>query len=289
MTEDWNFYQCEVDGDPAFINVDLGQADDAPRADMPNLLLVRMAVESADGLPDREEFRRLDEIEDKLLPALLEETGAVHVGTMTTVGRRELFLYGPDVEKFGLVAGRVLSEFPDRVAEWGGEEDADWAVYQEFLLPDGRDYQQIMNRRVIESLAEAGDDSERPRPIEHTLFFPTEEARADFVRAAEGMGFTVAELGEEDLSDESDDDETEEPDAGFEPPAPLFGAAEDSDEDDEDDEPEEPLPYRVEIIREDKADMATINPLVDELYVKAQQLGGRYDGWGSPVVPRTRG
>ena len=63
----------------------------------------------------------------------------------------------------------------DRI-EYGASRDTHQDFYHETLYPDAYELQQARSREIIAELAEAGDDLEAHRAVEHYLFFQTATA-----------------------------------------------------------------------------------------------------------------
>jgi hypothetical protein len=104
-----------------------------------------------------------------------------------------------------------------------------------------------MNRRVLEALEKQGDAHEIPRKVDHWLEFPSPESRTAARDVLEAIEFAVE--GEY---------ESEEPGA--------------------------PLPHSLVVSRVDSVEMHSINGVTLELARLAEEHGGNYDGWESPVT-----
>lgn len=194
MSDDWDFYLCRVNGEPASIFVDLEARAGAPDAARPTLLFawVGMRAPRPDGLSSAEEAPTLGALEDALTAAVASECGATFVGRVTNVGRRELYFYGSSAEGFAEAVARALRAFPGYEANTGAKDDPDWDQYLGFLFPAERELQRMKNRRVREALEKAGDDLTTPRPIRHWLYFADEADRAEAVHRLTTSGFAVS-------------------------------------------------------------------------------------------------
>ena len=94
-------------------------------------------------------------------------------------------------------------------------------------------------------LEEYGDIPERPRKIEHWVYFPTEENRADFIRSVVSQGYQCENMVAEE---------------------------------------ENPLDYKLLVSREDPTTEENIDEVVLYLWETAQEFEGEYDGWETTVV-----
>lgn len=248
MAEDWDVYVCQIDDQPAAVFVDLGRAQAAPEPKRPWLLRVQIPLLTPrpDGLSDQEETEALYELEDELFAAVAQGLRACYVGRITSQGRREMFYYGKSAEGFEPAVQKAAARFPQYEITSRAQEDRDWDVYSDLLYPSDLDMQSIQNRRVVDRLAESGDDLSQSREIAHWLYFPSEHARNQLIEQVEGEGFAAETF------------QTEKPDDEF-----AFG---------------------LRLVRNDHAALDFLDPLVADLFLRAQNCGGEYDGWESQVV-----
>ena len=248
MSDEWDFYFAKVNDAVSSIFVDLGLRPDAPNEKRPWLLWVwvEMRAPRADGLSSGEEAPRLHEIEEALNSMVPPVGGAQLVGRITGSSRREFYFYGEDPGELDAAVARAMVPFPDYSFEAGSTLQPDWEHYLELLYPSASNLQRMMNRRVLDSLGQGGDVHEVPRKVDHWLEFPTPDARAAARSTLEAIEFAVEGVYESE--------------AGAE------------------------LPYSLVVSRVDSVDMRTINGITLELARLAQEHGGNYDGWESPVT-----
>jgi hypothetical protein len=253
VSESWEFYECVIDDERAFVALDLAFHEAGPDPERPVTVRVTVPLESprADGLPSSEERPRLDAIEDALRTEF-QKAGAVQVGRVSFGGAVRHFFYARSEDDARIVSARCAELVDDRELEVGGYLDPEWEQYFEFLYPNELGWQYINDRRVIDTLREHGDALEAPRQIDHTAFFPSSAARETFRAAIAERGFRI---------DGSD--------------APEAGAGEDAGDEVE-------MPYALRFSHE----LAPLDifPVTVELVTLAGEQGGSYDGWGCPVV-----
>ena len=163
----------------ASIFVDLGLKAFAPNEKRPWLLWVWVEMRSPrdDGLSSAEEAPRLFEIEESLKAMINPACGAQLVGRITGSGRREFYFYAEEPGELDEALNRALTSFADYRVQSGSKFEPEWEQYLELLYPSATNLQRMMNRRVLELLAEKGDVHETPRKVEHWLQFPEEAAR----------------------------------------------------------------------------------------------------------------
>jgi len=203
MSEDgapqaWEVYRTRLDeeGHLAAVLVDVSiRGADSKR---PHLVRVVVHLQEPDydtGMPHKEESKALYALEDELTPAL-ERAGARLVGRLTTQGVRDFVYYAPGSISEDRVRD-VLSQWPRYHFDLTQEDDAEWAFYHEILVPSPREWQSIMNGKVIHNLSERGDTLDTPREVDHHLLFPTEAALKSFLGDLEGFTCVSSEAQED--------------------------------------------------------------------------------------------
>lgn len=249
MSDEWDFYFGRVNGAVSSIFVDLGIRADVPLEKRPWLLWVFVQLQSptAEGLSSNSEGPRLHELGEALDARVSAACGAQMVGRITGAGRREFYFYGEEPGPLDEAVTVAMKDFGEYAPECGSTLEPDWDQYLNLLYPSGTNLQRMFNRRVLEALAERGDAHETPRQVDHWLEFPDEEARAACSDTLVAIEFKV----ESEFLSEEDDDE---------------------------------MPCTLVVSRVDSVDSHTINGITLELARLAQEHGGRYDGWESPVV-----
>ena len=247
MSDDWDFYFARVNDAVSSIFVDLGVRADAPMEKRPWLLWVSVDLQSpnADGLSTQAEAPVLHAIGDALDAMIAPTCGAQLVGRITGAGRREFYFYGEEPGPLDLAVSNAMKNFAPYVHECGSTLQPDWEQYLDLLYPSESNLQRMFNRRVLETLAENGDVHETPRQVDHWLEFADEAARAACRDTLIAIDFR---LEDEFVGEEAD------------------------------------RPHTLVVSRVDSVDSHTINGITLELARLAQEHGGRYDGWESPVV-----
>jgi len=104
----------------------------------------------------------------------------------------------------------------------------------------------MSNEKVLVQLMEAGDKLEKPRQVDHWLYFVTDADRKHFIQYAQAEKFKIEGIAE--VKDEHR------------------------------------LPFQLHISRVDYVDAARINQITLKLRRKATSLKGDYDGWETVVI-----
>lgn len=207
MTDNWDSYLCEVDGEPALILVDLGAVAYAPMESFPYLGYVTIELQEPDenGFPRQREYDLMAALEDSLDTLLADADVAVHIGSCTTQGRHELIFYARNLSDWRGKVAEAMSAFPSYDWDANGDYEPNWENYLGFLFPGEHDLLTIQNRRLCRQLQEQGDNLEQVRPILHWLDFTGEEAGEAFCAAVREQGFAVEESIAETLATEAPD------------------------------------------------------------------------------------
>jgi uncharacterized protein (TIGR01619 family) len=245
MTDNWDFYDLQVDGEAASIFVDLGITSDAPVAGLSHMAYVRLYMNQprTDGLSSKEEFDTLVKIEEAL-EANLCGKDVVYVGRNTSSGCRDFYFYCSTPENWQGSVDQVLTGFREYRYETGTREDADWSTYLGFLLPGKVERQKIENRRVCEALERHGDRLASEREIDHWSYFSSPDAVDAYLAEICASGFQVRtrRVSNEGL-----------------------------------------LRYGAQVWRVDVPSYENIDDVTLPLFEASARHGGEYDGWECPV------
>lgn len=240
----FEFYECNVEDQRAFVAVDLALHDDAPDASLPISVRVTvpMLAPRADGLNGAEERPALDAIEDRLSEAFAAE-GAVYVGRGTWGGARRHYFYAGSEGCVRPALERVRAVVTDRRLEAGWFEDPGWRQYLEFLYPNDLAWAYIKDRRVVDALHAEGDDGQVERKIDHWAYFSRAEDREAFAARIVDDGLQVDGRSDDGRSDH---------------PFALYFSH--------------------------RGAPARVHGVTSRLHVLASEFGGDYDGWECEVV-----
>ena len=244
--EDWDFYFSNVNNTISSFYVDLGLSKIAPVKDKSNLVWVSLKMNrpQEDGLSSNEEFDTLSAIEDRL-QEFLKKYSSIYSGRLTTNGNRDFYFYMSDTTLYDKTISEAMVAFPSYVYDFGIKEDTEWNSYLDFIYPNARQFQSIQNRRVVDNLEKNGDPLTKARPVDHWIYFKTENDRANFLAEIEHLKFDII----------SKDEKT------------SFGD----------------FPYKLHISRIDNVDSASVDDYVLDLRELANECNGDYDGWETSV------
>lgn len=245
MSDQWEMYPCTIGGHAAFISYDHGVGRQLDALPFPNHVGFRIRLDAPDerGLPTRDEFAKLDMLEDYLVGQFRDGQG-MQVGRVTYGGRRDLHFYAACGEDECLaIADRAASACGYRI-EVRFEPDPAHTAYWDELYPTAEDWQVITDRRLEDTLRSHGDSLLQSRTIEHWAYFKSAAARDAFV---EDVAHLAQCVDRHALSDGRDE------------------------------------PFAAKLAHEGQPDYHSMNPITLGLLRAARRHDGSYDGWETMV------
>lgn len=248
VPENWNFYMCQIDEQPASYFLNLALADMAPLSERSTLVWVEIQMNHSreDGLSSSEEFDHLAEMEDQIIPALTNHHPILYVGRLTHNHLRTFYFYAQDGVEVEHSIHHIMQMYPDYSYRFSKENDSSWSTYLNYMFPSEEIMQTISNRAVIENLQSHGDNLELTRPVDHWIYFQNENDSTNFLNAVNGLGFEI--VNQTYLAE----------------PAHH--------------------PYQLQISRIDPVDLHSIDACTLQLWKLAQQFNAKYDGWETQII-----
>ncbi len=236
MQSSWDIFEGYSDGAPARIEIDMRIAEEVPMDARPWLLRVRLSVADAQD----------DAFTAAITEKLRARYDAVLVARVFADEHAELLFHGARHEGLREAVTAVVERFTGRRARVKSDLDSGWLHVRDHIIPNKYQYQWIQDRRVVEAMAQGGDQLDVPRMIDHSIHFRTVEARERFAREVAALGF------ETDVATDGDG-------------LVRFGLI---------------------VRRADPTRLEHVHAVVCDLIERAEEVGGQYDGWGAPLVTR---
>lgn len=246
--DNWDVYMAQYEKGAGSTIINMSLKEKAPFTNLPFLLQVsvRPIKCSKDGLPDEHEFEVLYNLSDTMKAVTDAATVNKAAGTFSYQCERTDYYYISDTTIIrGLLQEAFKKHYPQYSFTIKLKTDADWQAYFNFLYPNEVTFEYMQNEKVILGLQQAGDNLQKPRQVDHWLYFKTELGREQFVVFATKEKFKIE--NKQIIKDAS-------------------------------------LQYQLHISREDRVDPDSISSITIELRKKARQLNGDYDGWETFVV-----
>lgn len=196
MDGDWDFYLAKVDDAPASILLDLSLKGKHKHSGKSTLYAVQIDMVYPDHhqMGSSTEMEVLGPIED----AVVEEVALLtlrYIGRLRNNGFWQLTFMGPEAQQESVreIASKHLTPV-DRTFEIIAQSDPTWSYYLDFLYPNEERMIWIQDHRVVQALQREGDTLQKPRPVEHSLYFPNSQSRAAFLKKAAALGFHYTEF-----------------------------------------------------------------------------------------------
>lgn len=206
IPRDWNVYRSWLDDDPAVFRLNLALDKVAPIEDFSYCVRITVELKNPDerGFSTDEERPTIYAIEDKILRPL-ESDKDILVAVLTVRGEVTWYFYSQAPE-----------HLQERLsASWDSEfgysyqvecsEDKQWNFFLKGLYPNIYEKQTIYNREILSACEKHGDQVEVPRPIEHWLYFDTEQDMLNAIEKAAALGFTVIDSEKVEVEEEAKD------------------------------------------------------------------------------------
>lgn len=245
---DWTFYFSNVNDKLSSIATDLNLINIAPIKGQEYVVYIsiKMPNPREDGLSSNEDKDDLWNIEDEIIKVFDNNNlDYTFAGRLTSDGFRDLYFYGDNTILTEELVSSTMNRFPKHQYDFGYKPDKEWSGYFEFLYPQPIQMQSIQNRRVLEQIENNGDDLTKPRAVFHWIYFNTQDELDQFESFTKSLGFKTENKGK-----------TEQP---------------------------EEFKYVISVSRVDKVGYNEIDTYTLELWEKAHELNGDYDGWETSV------
>ena len=206
IPRDWNVYRSWLDDDPAVFRLNLALDKVAPIEGFSYCVRITVELKNPDerGFSTDEERPTIYAIEDKIFRPL-ESNKDILVAVLTARGEVTWYFYSQAPE-----------HLQERLsASWDSEfgysyqvecsEDKQWNFFLKGLYPNIYEKQTIYNREILSACEKHGDQVEVPRPIEHWLYFDTEQDMLNAIEKAAALGFTVIDSEKVEAEEEAKD------------------------------------------------------------------------------------
>jgi regulator of RNase E activity RraB len=244
MEQQWIGHMMEGDETALSCLIDVGLAEVAPDASRPLLTMARIAFK------DPLEHGFGSEEEREVLGGFED--------AMEERAEKLKAVHGASVRGNGVLdvlfyspakAGEAMERMVQEVCrgyevEVGSGEDPEWEQYEN-LFPPHEAIMAYQDMQLIMVLQGEGDRADQSRPVDHMLYLPTPQAADTAVKRLRGAGYEETERSE------------------------TKG---------------EELPVGLQLTRRHNVEPGTIAAARAELTALAEDLGGEYDGWQTPLV-----
>lgn len=244
----WDMYILEIREEVALISLNMELYPHTPAPNLPFIMIISEDFGNCvDGdFPNNETLDAFDVSFARIVEGISKTTEGEWVSTLVHGCRKFEYLYISDTTGLReLWEGDLKNLEGVSRMELDLKEDSEWGYYRTFLYPNEFYQESMANQKVILALLEAGDDLSQERKVEHRLYFPDKKGMNACLKILEKEGFSVA--GKPTKKDRE-------------------------------------LPYGLAVHRTDFVTLNEINPITLNLRKRAEEFGGKYDGWETFVV-----
>ena len=191
IPQEWNAYRSWIDDDPAVFRLNLALDEVAPIEGFS--YCVRITIELKN--PDENGFStnerpQIYAIEDQILRPLQSDKDIL-VAVLTMQGEVTWYFYSQAPEALQERLSATWDTSMGYTYQVECSEDKQWNFFLKGLYPNIYEKQTIYNREILYACQENDDQVEVPRPIEHWLYFDTEQDMLNAIEKAAALGFTV--------------------------------------------------------------------------------------------------
>ena len=191
IPQEWNAYRSWIDDNPAVFRLNLALDEVAPIEGFS--YCVRITIELKN--PDENGFStnerpQIYAIEDQILRPLQSDKDML-VAVLTVQGEVTWYFYSQAPEALQERLSATWDTSMGYTYQVECSEDKQWNFFLKGLYPNIYEKQTIYNREILSACQENEDQVEVPRPIEHWLYFDTEQDMLSAIEKAAALGFTV--------------------------------------------------------------------------------------------------
>ncbi len=244
----WETYMGQYEKGPGSTILDMSVKDKAPVKALPFLLVTGINFENCnnDGLPEQAAFSQLYKVSDAVKLCVDSAVENVFAGTFTYQCERLDYYYIKDTTGIRNRLNKLYADsFTGSKFYTNIKVDKIWQAYLDFLYPNALSHEFMLNEKLLKKLQEAGDQSDKERPVDHFLYFATEIDQQCFIPYILKQRFKIV------VKEKTDDSKR---------------------------------PYKLQISRTDKVDLSSISAITIDLKRVVMKCNGEYDGWETAVV-----
>jgi hypothetical protein len=228
---------------PGATIVNMSARNAAPVKELQLLLVTGLNVENCntDGMPEQEVLSLLSRVSSAVKMGIDSSVLNMFVGTFTYQCERLDHYYIKDSSGVRRRLEKLYTDsFPGSKPVINIKMDKIWQDYLDFLYPNGLSLEFMINEKILKKLTEAGDQPDKERPVDHWIYFTSDADEQCFIPYALKQRFKI-------ISKEKTDDIKR--------------------------------PFKLQISRADKVDLATISAITIDLKRVAMRCNGIYDKW----------
>src|SRR5688500_5335791 len=191
----WEAYLSQYDDDAGSVLVNFSLKGKAPVATYPYVVVTGVTFAGCEGgFPTKEEFNRLYVIADSVEAIIKSISPNTKAGTFTHKCERLDYYYVSDTQQLrSALEALYKRRFGNYKPYINIKEDKKWEYYLSFLYPNEATLNYMGDQKVVLSLKNAGDKLEKPRQVDHWIYFETKKDRDKFLEYIKSEKFKIEE------------------------------------------------------------------------------------------------
>ena len=137
LPDEWTVGEGEHDGRPIIVRFLKSAKDLCGHPEYQHQVGIAVPFNQADekGFPSQEEFKALEDIEDRMTDLLTEGNESLLVGILTCRGMREFVLYTSSPEEVQRKFRQLQASVQSHGLQFMMQPDKDWLTYKQFFCP----------------------------------------------------------------------------------------------------------------------------------------------------------
>lgn len=245
MSDQWEFFPCQMGDDVAMIFYDHGirESINELAPDRRVRFDLTYTAPASNGMPTDQEFEPVKAIEDSI-EAFCSGNAGYYVGRVTVAGHRYFYCYSDSKPELIEQYAVLLRESSGYRIEYTLTDDPKKEGYWKDLFPTPDDWRVILDSKVIEALRNNGDPLVESRRIDHWAYFKNRSEASRFAAWAESKQYRIEKVHKRKVFSRE---------------------------------------TGVQFFRTDLPAPNKISSITVELQRKAEEMGGEYDGWETEV------
>lgn len=239
----WQTYRSTLNDQVAVFSANLSLFEQFPNVKLTHVVQFSLPYDCDDntGLPNEEEYHTLIQQTFKALTQLSALPDTLYAGNIMSGGKSKLYFYTHDTEAFLAVLNQI-----DKVGDVEIQQDADWDLYFDFLLPSPLEMKINATEEILEMLTQNNRSLSDTYAVEHRFHFDDQDNLQAFI---EKMRLSDVPFNQIKYTDELVQVNDEE------------------------------MMYMAKLSQEIKLDSQDIFKFVEYFEQLANQLSGEYIGW----------
>lgn len=178
IEQNWQTYRSTLNDNVAVFSANLNLFEQFPNAKLTHVVQFSLPYETDDasGLPNADEYQNLLTHTFKALTQLSALPDTIYAGNIMSAGKSKLYFYTHDTNALL----DVLSQL-EQVDDVEIQQDTDWDLYFDFLLPSPLEMKINATEEILEMLVQNNRTLSDTYIVEHRFHFEDKEHLQNFI------------------------------------------------------------------------------------------------------------